>query len=65
MKRGSQPSRWREFAFAFHQITYAINPAVPLRTMIANWRTIAKELRESPRQRLTQERSRFARLKTS
>ena len=65
MKRGSQPSRWREFAFAFHQITYAINPAVPLRAIIANWRTIAKELRESPRRRLTQERSQFVLYKTS
>jgi hypothetical protein len=33
----------------------AINPALNLKTMIANWNAIAEELAESPRKRATQE----------
>jgi hypothetical protein len=33
----------------------SINPAIPLRTMIANWNAITEELEESPRKRRTQE----------
>jgi len=49
------PSRWREFAFAFHQIVAAIQPVLPLGEMLANWDQIAKGLAESPRKRKSQE----------
>jgi len=49
------PSRWREFAFAFHQIIAAIQPAFALGDMLANWDQIAKGLAEAPRKRKSQE----------
>jgi hypothetical protein len=48
-------SRWREFSFAFHQITAAIQPALALSDMLANWDQIAKGLAEAPRKRKSQE----------
>ena len=49
------PSRWREFSFAFHQITAAIQPALALGDMLANWDQIAKGLAGAPRKRKSQE----------
>src|SRR6266702_1969445 len=49
------PSRWREFSFAFHQITTAIQPALALSDVLANWDQIAKGLAEAPRKRKSQE----------
>ncbi len=33
----SHRSRWREFCFAFHQVTRAIEPRLDLRYCLANW----------------------------
>jgi hypothetical protein len=49
------PSRWREFSCAFHQITAAIQPALALSDMLANWGQIAKGFAEAPRKRKSQE----------
>jgi hypothetical protein len=48
-------SRWREFSFAFHQITAAIQPTLALNDMLANLDQIAKGLAEAPRKRKSQE----------
>jgi hypothetical protein len=48
-------SRWREFSFAFHQLTQAIEPALSLSAMLKNWTAIVRGLAESPRQRQSQE----------
>jgi len=52
-------SRWREFSFAFHQLTQAILPALSLRHMINNWQNIATSLAEPPRERKLQEEKFF------
>ena len=51
------PSRWREFSFAFHQITKALERALALSDMLANWNQIAKRLAEAPRKRKSQEQA--------
>jgi len=48
-------SRWREFLFAFHQLTHAIQPVLSLRYLIENWTHIAAQLAEPPRIRKAQE----------
>jgi len=48
-------SRWREFLFAFHQLTYAIQPALPLRHLLHNWTSISTRLAEPPRLRKVHE----------
>lgn len=48
-------SRWREFLFAFHQLTYAIQPALPLRHLLHNWANISTRLAEPPRSRKVHE----------
>jgi hypothetical protein len=48
-------SRWREFLFAFHQLAHALQPALSLRHLIANWADIAHQLAEPPRMRKAQE----------
>src|SRR5260370_37221824 len=48
-------SRWREFLFAFHQLTQAIQPVLSLRYLIENWTHIAAQLAEPPRIRKAQE----------
>ena len=50
-------SRWREFLFAFHQLTQAIQPALSLRHLIENWTDIAGQLAEPPRMRKAQEQN--------
>ena len=55
MRRPAQTSRWREFAFVFHQVLQAIMPDLSLKGMLANWRQISKDLAESPRKRKSQE----------
>ena len=51
------PSRWREFSFAFHQITKAIEPTLALDDMLASWGQIPKRLADAPRQRKSQEQA--------
>jgi hypothetical protein len=48
-------SRWREFAFAFHEIQRAIEPHSGLQQMLEDWEEIAGTLAESCRKRKTQE----------
>lgn len=48
-------SRWREFLFAFHQLIYAIQPALPLRHFLHNWANISTRLAEPPRSRKVHE----------
>jgi hypothetical protein len=48
-------SRWREFTFAFRQVTTAILPRFGLQRMITGWESIAQALREPPRSRRLQE----------
>ncbi len=55
MRCQTQPSRWREFAFVFHQVLRAIMPAFSLQEMLAHWKEISDELAESPRKRKSQE----------
>lgn len=47
-------SRWREFAFVFHQLKRAIEPELPLADVIDDWMDIASALAESPRKRTSQ-----------
>lgn len=47
-------SRWREFAFAYHELIRAIDPALGLQKMIEDWKEIARDLAEPPRKRLYQ-----------
>jgi len=47
--------RWREFSFALHQVTAAIQPALALGDMPANRDQIAKGLADAPRKRKSQE----------
>jgi len=58
-------SRWREFSFAFHQLTQAILPALSLRHMINNWQNIATSLAEPPREHKLQEQKFFEIAQTS
>jgi len=44
-------SQWREFSFAFNQITHAIQPGLSLSSMVKNWGKIVRGLAESPRKR--------------
>jgi hypothetical protein len=55
MRWQAQPSRWREFAFVFHQVLRAIMPEFSLERMLANWNEISADLAESPRTRQSQE----------
>jgi hypothetical protein len=41
--------------FAFHQLAHALQPALSLRHLIANWADIAHQLAEPPRMRKAQE----------
>jgi hypothetical protein len=51
------PSRWREFSFAFHQVAKAIEPTLTLGQMLTNWNPIAEGLAEKPRKRKSQEQT--------
>jgi hypothetical protein len=55
MRCPAPASRWREFAFAFHQVLQAIMPELSLKEMLANWQEISNDLAESPRKRQSQE----------
>ncbi len=44
-------SHWREFNYMLNQIKRAIEPVIPLLSVIAKWRGIARELAEAPRKR--------------
>jgi hypothetical protein len=48
-------SRWREFAFVFHEIQRAIEPACGLEQMLKKWPEIQTDLAEASRKRKTQE----------
>jgi hypothetical protein len=48
-------SRWREFAFVFHELQQAIEPHCGLSQTLAGWQEIQCGLAESPRKRETQE----------
>ena len=52
-----QPSEWREFAFAVHQIQDAIEPKLALATVLNGWNHIAAELAENHRKREPQIRN--------
>jgi hypothetical protein len=52
-----QRSEWREFAFALHQIQDAIEPAIPLKRVLAHWNWLAATLAENHRQRIVQSRN--------
>ena len=58
-------SRWREFSFAFRQLSRVIQPALSLRQMIDNWPDIVRDLADPPRKRKSQEEKFFDTLKTS
>lgn len=47
-------SPWREFAFLFHQLRRAIEPALSLQETVDEWNSIAQALAESPRERVDQ-----------
>jgi hypothetical protein len=49
------PSRWREFAFAFHLITASIQPPLALSQMLANWDQITRGIAEVPCKSKSQE----------
>jgi hypothetical protein len=52
--RSKARSRWREFAFAFHEIQHAIEPRYGLEQMLETWQEIQSGLAESCRKRKTQ-----------
>ena len=47
-------SRWREFAYVFHQIQRAIEPFIPIREVLGHWNEIARALAENQRKRKIQ-----------
>ena len=47
-------SRWREFAFVFHEVQRAIEPYYGLEQTLRGWQEIQSGLAESPRSRQTQ-----------
>jgi len=47
-------SRWREFAYMFHELQRAVIPETPLPDVMENWAQIAGELAERSRRRNTQ-----------
>ena len=51
-----QPSQWREFAFAIHQIQTAIEPKISLIKVLSGWNQIAADLAENHRERELQVR---------
>jgi hypothetical protein len=59
------PSRWREFSFAFHQLQQAVDPRIPLQSVINDWGEIAAELAEPPRKRHVQIEEMFGAVKSS
>jgi len=48
-------SRWREFAFVFHEVQYAIEPQYGLAQVLEGWEEIQNGLAESRRKRKMQE----------
>jgi hypothetical protein len=52
-----QPSQWREFAFAIHQIQTAIEPTLALAQVLNGWNQIAADLAEKHRERELQQRN--------
>jgi hypothetical protein len=52
-------SRWREFAFGFHEIQRAIEPRYGLEQMLRGWEEIKRGLAESRRKRKTQEQKKW------
>ena len=48
------PSAWRDFKFALNQVSRAIEPAIALADVMAQWTDISKALAESPRKRKSQ-----------
>jgi hypothetical protein len=59
-----QYSRWREFAYVFHEMKRVIVPVVHLPEIMDNWSTISRDLAEAPRARRLQV-GEFFRHKTS
>ena len=47
-------SLWRDFKFAFNQVTRTIEPHLALAKLIGNWITISDALSEPPRKRTLQ-----------
>ena len=47
-------SHWREFDFMINQVKRAIEPALPLQTVIEQWNKIGCALAEPPRKRKVQ-----------
>ena len=52
-------SRWREFAFVYHQLQRAVEPMLPLQMVLEDWESYSKSLAEAPRQRPLQQRKIF------
>ena len=50
-KNNQTQSAWREFSFAFNQVTRAIEPNLQLEDMIADWNNIEKLLAKRSRNR--------------
>jgi hypothetical protein len=48
-------SRWREFAFVFHEVQGAIEPHYGLGQALKGWEEVQNGLAESHRKRKTQE----------
>jgi hypothetical protein len=46
-----EASLWRELSFAMHLVRQAVSPPLNLTECVENWREIAHDLAESPRER--------------
>jgi hypothetical protein len=44
-------SAWRVFSFALHAVQHAVEPAIPLQSVLHHWRQLEADLREGKRQR--------------
>jgi len=53
-KKNKSMCKWREFAFAFHQIQQAINPTISLAEVLRKWHEISSALGENSRFRKPQ-----------